>query len=166
MQMNAEIRYDAAPQTVFEMLTDQKFQERKLAQTGALSYTASVVVSGDGGAVVATSRALPTDRVPEAFRSFVGDRLTVEQTETWNPPSADGSRSGTVSIAVAGAPVKMTGSLSLAPAGPGCTETVAGDLKARVPWVGGRIEKAVEPAVRAAIEAEERIGRAWLAEER
>jgi hypothetical protein len=33
-----------------------------------------------------------------------------------------------------------------------------------VPLLGGKIERSVEPAVRAAITAEERIGQAWLAE--
>lgn len=164
MRVTAEIRYAAEPQAVFEMLTDQAFQERKLAQTGALSYNASVVVSGDGGAVVASSRALPTDRVPDAFRTFVGDRLTVEQTETWNPPGPDGARTGTLSVSIPGAPVKLTASLSLAPTATGCLEIVSGELKARVPLIGGKIEKAAEPAVRAAIDAEERIGQAWLAE--
>jgi uncharacterized protein YndB with AHSA1/START domain len=165
VQLNAEIRYDAPPAVVFDMLTDQAFQERKLAQTGALTYSASVVVSGDGGAVVASSRALPTDRVPDAFRTLVGDRLTVEQTETWEPPRPDGSRRGTLAVSVAGAPVKMSATLSLTPSPAGSVEVVSGDLKARVPLVGGRIEKAVEPAVRAAIDAEERIGRTWLAEQ-
>jgi hypothetical protein len=32
-----------------------------------------------------------------------------------------------------------------------------------VPIVGGRIEKAVEPALQAAIRVEQREGRAWLA---
>jgi hypothetical protein len=163
VRLSAEIRYAAAPQVVFDMLTDQAFQERKLAQTGALSYTASVVLSGDGGAVVASSRALPTDQVPDAFRSMVGDRLTVDQTETWNPAGPDGARTGTLSVTVSGVPVKLTAALSLSVTGAGCLETVSGDLKARVPLIGGRIEKAVEPAVRAAIDAEQRIGQVWLA---
>ena len=71
-------------------------------------------------------------------------------------------RQGTVTVDVDGAPVRLAGTLRLAPDRAGTLETVAGDLKARVPIVGGRIEKAAEPAIRMAIEVEEREGRAWL----
>ena len=37
------------------------------------------------------------------------------------------------------------------------------NLKASVPLIGGKIEKAVEPALLAAIKVEQREGRAWLA---
>jgi hypothetical protein len=175
VRLTAEIRYAADPMTVFGMLTDHAFQERKLTGTGAVSHQVSVRPTPDGGAVVSSSRALPTDQVPDAFRALVGERLTITQTETWGPADASGARTGTLEVSVAGTPVRLTAALSLSgsdggspPSGAtspaGCLERVDGELKARVPLVGGRIEKAAEPAVRAAIEAEERIGRAWLAE--
>jgi uncharacterized protein YndB with AHSA1/START domain len=175
VRLTAEIRYAADPLTVFGMLTDEAFQKRKLAQTGALTFDVSVSSRPDGGAVVTSTRAVPTDQVPEAFRALVGDRLTIEQTETWGPPGAGGVRTGTLEVSVPGTPVTMSASLSLSEDGvgpvargssptaaAGCVERVDGELKARVPLIGGRIEKATEPAVRAAIEAEERIGQAWL----
>jgi hypothetical protein len=177
VRLTAEIRYAADPMTVFGMLTDQEFQERKLTGTGAVSHQVSVHPTPDGGAVVSSSRALPTDQVPDAFRALVGERLTIRQTETWGPADASGARTGTLEVSVAGTPVRLTASLSLSLSGSdggsppsgatspaGCLERVDGELKARVPLVGARIEKAAEPAVRAAIQAEERIGRAWLAE--
>jgi Protein of unknown function (DUF2505) len=57
----------------------------------------------------------------------------------------------------------MRGTLSLAPAGAGTAETVDGELTASVPLIGGRIAKAAEPALRAAIEVEQRVGTTWLA---
>ncbi len=164
MRFAATITYDAAPDAVYAMLTDPAFQDRKLAGTGALEYHSSVEPSGEG-AVIATTRTLPTDRVPDAFRSLLGGKVTVVQTESWNAPGADLSRSGAVTVQISGAPLKMTGSLTLASDGHGGTiETVNGELKASVPLIGGRIEKAVEPALRGAIEVEQRLGREWLAE--
>ena len=160
MKFTAQISYDASPEAVFAMLTDQAFQDRKLAATGSLEFTSEITRSGDT-AVITTHRTLPTDRVPDAFRSLVGSRLTVIQVETWKA-AAGTSRTGTVTLHVQGAPLRMTGTLRLAGTTAHTTEDVDGELKASVPLIGGRIERAIEPAVRSAVEVEQRIGRDWL----
>jgi Protein of unknown function (DUF2505) len=162
VRVTAEIQYPATPDAVFAMLTDQAFQDRKLKRTGALSWTVDISTEG-GGAVVTSTRDLPTDQVPEAFRAFVGSKITLTQTETWGPAGADGARTGTLVVRIGGAPVRLDARLSLGATATGTTEKVEGDLKASVPLIGGKIERGAEPAVRAAIEAEERIGQEWLA---
>ena len=162
MRLKAELRYDSGPAEVFAMLTDPAFQERKLAATGALEQHVEVETRDDGGAVVTTRRTMPTDQVPDLVRNLVGRTLTIVQVEDWEPAAGDG-RSGTVTAEVSGAPVRLTGTLRLAATGAGTVETLEGELKAKVPIVGGRIERAAEPAITAAIEVEEREGRAWLA---
>ena len=164
MRVTAEIRYSATPGDVFAMITDKSFQERKLGQTGALSWDVQVRLETGGGAVVTSRRAMPTDQIPDAFRTFVGKQVVISQTETWGPPGADGARTGTLVVELGDAPIRMNASLSLVVASPGTVERVDGELKARVPLIGGKIERSAEPAVRAAIAAEERIGVAWLAE--
>jgi hypothetical protein len=163
VRVTAEMHYAAAPGDVFTMLTDQAFQDRKLGQTGALSWDVEIRADG-GGAVVTSRRALPTDQVPDAFRALVGSEIKISQTETWGPAGPDGARTGTLVVEVAGAPVRLNATLTLSPSGGGTVERVEGDLKARVPLIGGKIERSAEPAVRAAIDAEQRIGQAWLAE--
>jgi Protein of unknown function (DUF2505) len=164
VRVTADLRYDADPATVFDMLSDHAFQDRKLGQTGALSWEVQVQPQ-NGGAVIVSRRALPTDQVPDAFKAMVGAQITIAQTETWGAAAADGSRTGTMDLEVVGAPIRMQAKLSLsATAEGGSLERVDGELKARVPLIGGRIERAAEPAVRAAIDAEQRIGQAWLAE--
>jgi hypothetical protein len=164
VRVRAEIHYAADPATVFAMLTDKTFQERKLERTGALSWEVRIAEEPGAGVAVTSSRAMPTDQVPDAFRAMIGPRLTIGQTETWAAAGPDGARTGRLEVAVDGAPIKLTGTLSLTPSGAGTLEVVDGDLNARIPFVGGRVEKAAEPAIRAAIDAEERIGHAWLAE--
>ena len=164
MRVTADLRYDSDPKAVFEMLTDPAFQDRKLGQTGALTWEVEVRPE-NGGAVIVTRRALPTDQVPDAFKSLVGAQIQIAQTETWGPAGTDGTRTGSLDLEVVGTPVRLKASLSLSATGDGgSAELVDGELKARVPLIGGRIEKAAEPAVRAAIDAEQRIGTAWLAE--
>jgi len=163
VRLTAELRYAADPATVFAMLCDQAFQERKLGATGALEHEVTVEARGGDGAEIRSRRTMPTDQVPDLVRNLVGSTLTVVQVESWGPAGADGGRDGTVTVEVSGAPVRLTGSLRIRPDGAGTLETVDGDLKARVPIIGGRIERAAEPAIMAAIEVEEREGRGWLA---
>jgi len=163
VRLTAEIHYDAEPGDIFAMLTDKAFQDRKLGQTGALSWEVEISAAG-GGAVITSRRALPTDQVPDAFRALVGAQINITQTETWGPAQPDGARTGTLVVELSGAPIRMNATLSLSASGAGTVELVDGELKARVPLIGGKIERSAEPAVRAAINAEERIGKAWLAE--
>ena len=162
MRLSAEIRYDADPATVFAMLVDPDFQERKCAATGALDHEVEIEEYGDGGAAIRSDRTMPTDNVPDFVRTFVGQTLTVVQVDDWQPATGDGSRDGTIVVEIKGAPVRLAGSLTLRPDGTGTRQTIDGDLKASVPIVGGRIEKAIEPALQAAIRVEQREGRAWL----
>jgi len=163
VRVTAEIHYAAGPGDVFAMLTDKSFQDRKLGQTGAFSWEVEIRLEA-GGAVVTSQRAMPTDQVPDAFRALVGAQINITQTETWGPAGPDGGRTGTLVVEVGGTPVRLNGTLSLSADGAGTVEHVNGELKARVPLIGGKIERGAEPAVRAAIDAEERIGQAWLAE--
>jgi hypothetical protein len=66
-------------------------------------------------------------------------------------------------VEIAGAPVSLHATLALAPGGQGSIETIEGDLKARVPLLGSRIEESAAPAVQSAIRVEGETGMAWLA---
>ena len=165
MHVDAEIQYDATPAQVAAMLADEAFVEAKCVAMGALKQT--VLVEGDhaDAFTVTYSRTMPTDDFPDSARSFVGSTVTIRQVDEWQPPAADGSREGSVSVEIVGAPVRLSGSQSLRPAGAGTVQAVDGELKASVPLLGGRLEKAAEPALRAAMRTEHRTGREWLARE-
>ena len=163
MRLTADIRYDASPDAVFAMLSDGTFQERRCVATGALSHDISIEEYDDGSLTVTAHRTMPTDQVPDFVRTFVGSTLVVSEIQDWQAADGTGARDGTLVLEIKGAPVRMTGTLRLVAEGPGTVETIDCDLKAAVPLVGGKIEKAVEPAIRSAIRVEEREGRAWLA---
>lgn len=163
MRFDAEIRYDAGADEVFAMLSDPAFLQRVCEENGALEHEVSVEPSPDGGVVLRTVRVLPTKDVPPVVKGFVGETLTVTETDTYGPAAADGSRAGTVALDISGAPVALKGTLTFTPEGDACVESLSGTLKAAVPLFGGQIEKAAEPAVRAAIRVKQRAGAAWLA---
>src|SRR6266571_3446946 len=95
MELKLSASYDATPEEVFAIVTDATFREQACEKTKALSYDVQVSESA-GDTVVRVSREMPSDDVPDIARKFVGQTLTVVQTETWHPAAADGSRKADV----------------------------------------------------------------------
>ncbi len=165
MRITETLHYDAPPEVVFEMLCDPAYQERKCVEAGALRHTVSVTRQGAGTRIVA-ARELPTEHLPDFARSLVGTQLRTTETWDWDAPAEDGSRSGELRVDVSGAPVTFRGRTRLEPSTHSTALVVDGDLKASVPLVGGRVEKAAAPAVLDALRSEGRTGQRWIAERR
>ncbi|MEP6852441.1 MAG: DUF2505 domain-containing protein [bacterium] len=161
MRFQAEIRYSRPPTAVNAMMADPAFQDRKCRDTGALSHSVDVD-ERDGHLVITCERKMPTDQFPDFVKSFVGGSLTLLQVDDWAPPAADGSRSGLTSLTVPGTPLSMTGTARLASADGGAVTTLDADIKAAVPFVGGRIEKAAGPAILAGVRQEQKTAQAWF----
>jgi hypothetical protein len=87
----------------------------------------------------------------------------VTETQDWGPSGTDGVRQGKLAVEIAGAPVSLHAVLSLAASGKGTVETIEGDLKARIPLLGNKIEESAAPAIQSAIRVEGETGMAWLA---
>ncbi len=169
MRIDGTIRYaQAGLDEVFAMLIDQRFQERKCAASGALSYEVSISpdASAPAAVTVTTRRVLPADGLPDFAKALVRDGLRLTETIRWQPPAADGSRTASVELAFVGQPMKMTGRLHMAAAGPDVTCVLAAELTASVPMLGGRIEKATAAIILKALQSEQDLGRSWLAEAR
>ena len=162
MKVTAQIEYASDPATTFAMLLDRGFQEEVCRATGAVNHEVSIDQVGDG-ATIRTTRELATNDFPDFIRTFVGDTVQVVRVDTWGPAAADGSRDGTIVVEIKGAPVRLDGTITMRPAGAGVVESVEGNLKASVPFIGGKVEKAVEPSIRSAVAVEERVGTRWLA---
>ena len=163
MHFSATIDYPADVGTVAEMLADDEFVRRKIEASKALEGSHDVY--RDGAAfTVTTRRTMPTDEMPARFRSLVGQSLEVRLVEAWQEPGPDGTRRGTLSLDIVGAPVRVTGALGLAPAARGATQSFAGEVTASVPLFGGPIEKAAVGAVQRVVDEERRVGMAYLTE--
>jgi len=162
VRFEAEIHYTASPADVGTMLADAEFSDRKCAATGALRHTVEVDGDASGAFTVSTVRTMPTDAFPDVARTFVGDTVDIRQVDSWKAPSADGTRAGTITVEIAGAPLRLKGALALAGDARSTVETIHGDLKASVPIIGGKLERAAEPALQAAIRKEEQVGTEWL----
>lgn len=162
MRISETWTYPTTPEQVWAVMCDTGFQDRKCAEAGATAYETSVTPDDRGGAVIRAERTMPTEGVPDQFRSLVGSTVQVVETQTWHGPDADGSRTGSVDVRIQGAPLTMTGDLSMRADTEGTTLSLDGKLKARIPLLGGKIEKSVAPLIVKAIRTEARVGAEYL----
>ena len=149
--------FPADPARVHAMVTDEAFLAHAAAELG--SPDARVAATAARTAVAASIE------TPPEINAFGGPRLSIVQETTWADAAPDGSRTGTIDLTVAGAPVSVRGTALLAPTPEGSAITYEGDLVVKVPLRGGRIEAAAAPTILEAFEAQGRVGRAWLARE-
>jgi len=165
VKLIAQLHFDAEPDEVFAMLTDTDFQSHKCVENGSVAYEVDIDEHRDGSATITTMRVMPTDKAPDYVRAIIGGRLTVREVDTWGPPAADGTRTGTIHVEIEGSPVKVNGKLTMRRSGSSTVNAIDAEVKASVPFLGGKIEKAVEPVLQAALRVEQREGVKWLAAE-
>lgn len=153
MRIAKSYEYAAAVHAVFAVTADQAFQDAKMVATGAISHTATVTASGER-VFVMTERVLASQGLPDFVKTFVGDSLTIVEHQDWGPAGADGSRIASIDMHVRGAPVTLRGTISLIPTATGTLEDVDTELKAHIPLLGAKIERAASVPIERAIDIE------------
>ena len=160
MQLNETLTYAAGPDAVFAMLCDAVWREKVCEMAHAKSYDVAVEPSGETATITVT-RVMPAD-LPDAIRKFLGETVTVTQTERWAAPDAAGTRRAAIEVHIAGQPASMQGT-SVLRGTETSTMTVEGDVRVKVPLFGRKIEPEVAKAIVAALRIEERSARDYLA---
>ena len=136
MKFDIKARYPASSAVVLKMFTDKDFHQKKL---GVLGIQKSRVLEHDAKGDdfrIKIERKVPLD-APGLVKKFVPAEATVVSEEKWNRAS----KTGTVKIEPAGVPVEIRCSARFADDAQGCVITYAFDVNAKVPLVGGALEK-------------------------
>lgn len=149
------------PAETGRMLADPEYTQIRGRTLGATSASSNVDGNPEGEMTVVTELSLPTDRIPDIAKRFVGASVTVKETQIWATPSTSGERTGNIRIEVPGMPVIVEGTSRLTPEGDHSRMEVSGDLTAKIPLVGGKLEKAAAPYISRVLKAEERSARAY-----
>lgn len=160
MRFRRELAYEADPDEVFAMLADPGFREKVARAQEVVSVDVRLTTSGDGFSLV-SDQVQNTRDLPAIAKKIAGETTRAVITEEWSTPT-----SGAISITAPGKPTSAVGTIALAPAAGGTTETVDLDVKVKVPLVGGKLEQLMADTIGAGYDVEHRVGQAWLAGER
>ncbi len=161
MRLRTHEVYPAGPEAVLAVFTDPAFVAEKAERMSVADHSSEVVHQGDR-TIVRSKRTLPTAEMPDIARRVVGEVLTLIEEQNWGPAKPDGSHEGTISLKVQGAPVSVVGTLKLLPSASGAVQDLDAELVAKVPLMGGAIERAAAPAIEAGIDFEAAMVTEWL----
>lgn len=160
MKIRHEISYDAAPADVYAMLSDPAFRQKSCDAMGVLSADISIAAAGEG-MKVHIDQVQPTEGIPSFAKKFAGETTRAVQVEEWDDPTR-----ATLTVTTPGKPTQITGTLTLTPAGDGTVEAFEGEVKVKVPLIGGKLEGLMAELFTAGMDKEHTAGVAWLAGER
>ncbi len=138
--------------TVFQVLTSPRWPQRKADELKDGSRLVERTERSDGGLLFAVSRALP-DGVPGPLQRFLPADGRVLQTDEW-AAERDGARTGTWKVEIPGAPARLGGTMRLEPTAQGSRYTIEGEVKVKVPVVGGKAETFIASMVHKLAERE------------
>lgn len=154
MKHEIKARYPAPSSVVIKMMTDKKFYTDRLEAMGHNKYEVLSHKSDGKQFALKIRRKLPMN-VPAAVKKFVSPETTIVHEDVWDVAK----KTGKVSIELQGVPVEMSCTTSLADKGASeCELTYVFDIKAKIPLVGGIIEKAVAAENDKEIPAQTKVG--------
>ena len=135
-----ELHYPGSPAVVFEVAFTGSFQLELIAELGGLDPEVIEETATDNGGLRLVTAQRTHVELPLFVRRIMPADTTVTQTYEWSPPAGDGSRTGTWSAEIKGAPIRLDGTTELRANDGGTTHVYLGGAKASVPIVGGRLE--------------------------
>ncbi|MDR3417509.1 MAG: DUF2505 domain-containing protein [Nevskia sp.] len=139
MKHRTEARFPASPEVVLRMFTDRSFHTRKLEAMGLQNRYEVLDYAFDGNDFrIRIQRRVPV-QAPGVVKKVVSAESTVVNEERWNLKS----RTGAVKVEPQGMPLDMSCVLGLAGTAEGCVVSYDWTIKARIPVVGGALEKFV-----------------------
>ena len=155
--------YDGGVEQVHRAFGDENYWLARLADSGADTATLDSMTVNDHGIDVVTTQVLRRDRLPGVVTQFHPGDLSIVREEAWSAVD-DGRATATVTGSIPGAPVSLSGTAVLAPAGSGSRLQFTATVEVRIPLVGGKVENFIGSQLVELLIAEQRFTTAWLEE--
>jgi hypothetical protein len=157
--------YEGSVEQVHRAFGNQTYWLQRLADSGADEATLdSMKVDSKGGIDVVTTQVLRRDRLPGVVTQFHPGDLAIVREEAWSPVNA-GTASATVTGAIPGAPVSLSGTAVLEPSDNGGSRLqFTASVEVRIPLVGGKVENFIGSQLVELLIGEQRFTTAWIKE--
>ena len=156
MMIRHQLRYDATPEAVYEMLSDPAFRDKVCTAMNTVSHDV-VIDRAERGMSVRIDMVQQTQGVPGFAKKILGDTTPIIQSEEWAA-----AQSADLEVEIPGKPGHIRGRITLTGDDSGTVESFTGEAKINVPLVGGRLEGLIERLFILGMDTEQRVGAAWL----
>lgn len=141
MKFEETFDFDYPAEVILRMFGDKDYYLAKYARMGGDAPEVLDTREGSDEFLITVRHALDAANMkfPDFIKSRIGDSLYLKQTDAWQLNSARGR----IDIDIEKAPVDIRADMHLADRDNGSRMTLAFEIKASVPLIGGKIEKAV-----------------------
>lgn len=154
--------YPAGVEQVYRALSDERYWQARLADSGADEATLERLVVGDDGIDVVTTQVLASHRLPGLVSQFHRGDLVIRREETWTP--LNGSRAvADIVGSIAAAPVSLAGSAELSPEKDKARMAFHATVEVLVPLVGRKLEAFIGNQLVDLLTTEQRFTTGWIA---
>lgn len=161
MKHEMKARYDAPASVVIKMFVDKDFHTRKLEAMGLRKYQVLDHQFDGSSFRIKIERHVPVE-APGMVKKVVPLEARVVNEETWDVAS----RTGRVNVEPQGMPVEMSCLTSIADDGAGSVVTYSWEIRAKVPVMGGSLEKFIASDMENRSAEETRIANSLLGQYR
>ena len=160
--------YPTGVAQVYLALSDERYWQARLADSGADEATLERLVVTDDGIDVVTTQVLSAHRLPGLVSQFHRGDLVIRREETWTP-LAGGRATADLAGSIAAAPVSLTGHAELSPENHESPEkdkarmAFRATVEVRVPLVGRKLENFIGNQLVELLTTEQRFTTGWIA---
>jgi len=158
--------YEGTVEQVHRAFREERYWMARLTESGADAYSLDRLILGeDGGIDIVTTQKMLASRLPGMVQQFHRGDLAMVREEAWGP-IRDGRAAATIKLTVHGAPAKLSGSATLAPANPGTGSRLDfnATVEVNIPLVGGKVENFIGSQLVDLLIQEQRFTTVWIAE--
>ncbi|MEU3273843.1 DUF2505 domain-containing protein [Saccharomonospora sp. NPDC006951] len=146
---------------VFAAQSSEQALRARLAEIGGTNARLEEHTVTDDGVRYVLLQGVAADKLPQAVRALHKGDLAVRREQRWRR-SGEGY-TGTTEVGVSGIPGDITATTELTPDGSGTAELTKGEVKVRIPIVGGRLEGFIAEQVTNLLRSEADFTAKWLA---
>ncbi len=137
MRLEGSHVYSVPVEAVIAMLRDESATVDKYQSMGHRDVRILELVADDDTLRIVSSRLVDVE-LPGFAKKALKPTNTMVQTDEWHR-ERDGSWSGTFDVDVQGSPVRISGTMGLAPDPDGTRHDVALELQVKIPIIGGKV---------------------------
>lgn len=136
-KINLEHKFAKSVAKVWAMYGDRAFFEQKYKETGGTNIEVLDYKTSDKGFSITVRYDAKSDApVPDFAKKFMGERVSVTQTDSWDAAT----KTGKIITEIKGMPVKVTAEMKLEAAGKGAVNKMVWTFSSGIPLLGGKLE--------------------------
>ncbi|NIH85906.1 DUF2505 domain-containing protein [Amycolatopsis granulosa] len=158
IEHRAEYAYGVSE--VFRAETGEEALKARLAEIGGKNSALLSHSADENGARYQLRQGIEADKLPPIVRKLQPGDLYVDREHTFTR-DGDGY-TGTARATVSGMPGEITARTEIRPAGDGTVVQTRGEVKVRIPLVGGKLESFVAAELTTLLAREAEFSREWL----